>query len=79
MTFVKVYRKYTVVIPKKIRKALGIKAGDTIEVRQEGEKIVLLPMKRSEEAVEKTHGVVKWEKTIEEGIEEGYRKTGEEI
>lgn len=78
MVFVKVYEKHTVVIPKKIREALGIRAGDTIEVRREGNKVVLFPVKKSEKSVEKTHGIVKWEKAIDEGIEAGYKKMGRE-
>ncbi len=76
MTFVKVYEKYTLVIPKKIREAFGIKSGDIIEIKQEGDKIVLMPFKKSEVAVEKTHGIVKWKKGVEKGSEAGYRKMG---
>ncbi|MFQ5976168.1 MAG: AbrB/MazE/SpoVT family DNA-binding domain-containing protein [Candidatus Hydrothermarchaeales archaeon] len=78
MTFVKVYDKHTVVIPKKIREALGIKPGDIIEMKQEAHRIVLLPIKKSEKAVEETHGIIRWEKTIEEGIEAGYKRLGKE-
>jgi AbrB family looped-hinge helix DNA binding protein len=41
MMYVKVTRKGQVTIPRAIRKALGIKEGDILTVREEGGKVIL--------------------------------------
>jgi len=43
MPLVQVREKAQITIPSKIRKALGIKEGDYLEVEAEGNKIVLIP------------------------------------
>jgi len=43
MSLVQVREKAQITIPSKIRKALGIKEGDYLEVEVEGNKIVLIP------------------------------------
>ncbi len=42
----KVTRKFQITIPKPIREALGIKVGDEIIIKLEGQKIVLIPKSR---------------------------------
>jgi len=41
MTKVKVTRKYQVTIPEEVRNKIGVRIGDELLVREEGEKIVL--------------------------------------
>ena len=43
MAMVKLSSKHQVVIPKKVRKELGLHAGDQLVVEVEGEKVVLHP------------------------------------
>lgn len=43
MTNVKVSPKFQIVIPKAIRKSLGIKPGQTVRVIQYGDRIELIP------------------------------------
>ena len=43
MAMVKLSSKHQVVIPKKVRKKLGLHAGDQLVVEVEGEKVVLHP------------------------------------
>lgn len=43
MPRVKVTRKYQVTIPAEIRKPLGIRVGDTLEVLGEGGRVILRP------------------------------------
>ncbi|MCW5874269.1 MAG: AbrB/MazE/SpoVT family DNA-binding domain-containing protein [Anaerolineales bacterium] len=43
MTSVKVSPKFQIVIPKAIRKSLGIKPGQTVRVIQYGDRIELIP------------------------------------
>ncbi len=41
---VKVTRRYQVTLPKEVREALGIRGGDLLRVRVEGNRIVLEPL-----------------------------------
>jgi len=43
IAIVKLSSRYQVVIPKKVRKRLGLHAGDQLVVEVEGEKVVLYP------------------------------------
>ncbi len=72
MTVVKVHAKYLVVIPKNVRKALGIKIGETVEFVVEKGKAVLHSRGGSVASVRRVHGILKHRGTIDEGIEEGY-------
>lgn len=78
MTEVKVHDKYLIVIPKTVRKALGIKIGETVEFVIEKGKAVLYPHRGSAASVRRLHGIIKHEGTIDEGIEEGYAAMGAE-
>jgi len=69
---VKVTRNFQVTIPAEIRRALGIREGDLLEVRLEGNKIVIekaeLELPRIRLGVSVTTEEV--ERLIEEGAEE---------
>ena len=43
-----VTKRYQVTIPKEVREALGIKAGDKLVVRIEGGKIIMEPVRASD-------------------------------
>lgn len=45
VTEVVVTRKYQVTIPKEVRERLGIKVGDRLLVRVEGDRVILEPIK----------------------------------
>lgn len=47
MAMVKLSSKHQVVIPKKVRKKLGLHAGDQLVVEVEGEKVLLHPRPRN--------------------------------
>jgi AbrB family looped-hinge helix DNA binding protein len=49
METVKVSPKYQVVIPKKIRKAMGIKPGEKVHVFRYGNRIEYIPVKKVSE------------------------------
>ncbi|MDD1745753.1 MAG: AbrB/MazE/SpoVT family DNA-binding domain-containing protein [Candidatus Methanoperedens sp.] len=68
--------KYLVVIPKDVRKALGIRIGETVEFVIEKGRAVLYPHRGSAASVRRIHGIIKHKGTIDEGIEEGYRAMG---
>ncbi|KAB2945522.1 MAG: AbrB/MazE/SpoVT family DNA-binding domain-containing protein [Candidatus Methanoperedens sp.] len=78
MTEVKVHEKYLVVIPKDVRKALGINIGETVEFVIEKGRAVLYPHRGSTQSVKRVHGIIRHEGTIDEGIEEGYAAMGAE-
>ena len=78
MTEVKVHEKYLVVIPKDVRKALGINIGETVEFVVEKGRAVLYPHRGSASSVKRVHGTIKHKGTIDEGIEEGYSVMGAE-
>lgn len=49
MDTVKISPKYQVVIPKKIRKTMGIKPGEKVQVFQYGDRIEYIPVKKVSE------------------------------
>ena len=53
MPVVKVSRRRQVVIPKALYEELGLKPGDTLEVRVEGDKLVYVPQKPKPEEAER--------------------------
>jgi len=75
----KVHKKYLVVVPKDVRKKLGVEVGDIIEFKMEDDKVVLVPRLRGKaEAVLDSYGSVKFEGEIDRTMERGYRKIGAE-
>ncbi|BDR91870.1 AbrB/MazE/SpoVT family DNA-binding domain-containing protein [Vulcanisaeta souniana] len=69
----KVTRNYQITIPASIRKRLGLRVGDTLIVRLEGERIILEPKRRSITEIRIRLGKkIDWryvEETIREEIE----------
>jgi len=72
MSVTKVTRNYQITIPAEIRKALGIREGELLEVRIEGDRIVLQRFKRRRKRLKlgKNMTPEEIEKSIEEGMSE---------
>lgn len=62
----RVDRKGRLVIPKKVREELGIKEGGYVELRKEGEKIVLKPVKSVADKYFGVFNVKKWPEDLDE-------------
>jgi len=72
MSITKVTRNYQITIPAEIRKALGIKEGELLEVQIEGDRIVLQKLRRGRKRLKLGRNVTPEE--IEESIEGGIRE-----
>ena len=72
MSITKVTRNYQITIPAEIRKALGIREGELLEVRIEGDRIVLQRFKRRRKRLKLGKNMTPEE--IEESIGEGMRE-----
>ncbi len=72
MSVTKVTRNYQITIPAEIRKALGIKEGELLEVSLEGDKIVIQRLKKRRKRLKLGRNVTPEEidKSIEEGMKE---------
>ncbi|NJE10171.1 AbrB/MazE/SpoVT family DNA-binding domain-containing protein [Thermococcus sp. MAR1] len=72
MRVTKVTRNYQITIPAEIRKALGIREGELLEVHLEGDRIVLkrLERKRKRLKIGRKLPPEDIEKAIEEGMKE---------
>ncbi|EEB74134.1 AbrB/MazE/SpoVT family DNA-binding domain-containing protein [Thermococcus sp. AM4] len=72
MSITKVTRNYQITIPAEIRKALGIREGELLEVNIEGDRIVLRRFKRERKRLKLGRNVTpeEIEKSIEEGMME---------
>ncbi len=75
MTYVKISSKYQITIPKDVREALGLEAGDRLYVGCEGGKLVLRPLPKVRNPTEKLYGSVKSEKDAVEAVRE-FKKAG---
>jgi len=79
MVMAKVHKKYLVVVPKDVRKKLGIEVGDIVEFKIEDDKVILVPRLTGKvEEVLESYGSVKFEGEINRAMERGYRKIGAE-
>jgi len=59
-TIVKITRKYQITIPKEIREKFNLRIGDLIEIKVEGERIILKPIvKRKKDPIEELLNLVK--------------------
>ena len=72
MSVTKVTRNYQITIPAEIRKALGIKEGELLEVWIDGDRIVIQRLRRKRKRLKLGRNVTPEE--IEESIEEGMQK-----
>jgi len=72
MAVTKVTRNYQVTIPAEIRKALGIQEGELLEVKLEGDRIVLQRLRKKRKTLKlgKSMSVEEIEKSIREGMKE---------
>ncbi|WP_297506053.1 AbrB/MazE/SpoVT family DNA-binding domain-containing protein [Thermococcus sp.] len=72
MSVTKVTRNYQITIPAEIRKALGIKEGEILEVSLEGDKIVIQRLRKQRKRLKLGRNITpeEIEKSIEEGMEE---------
>jgi len=72
MSITKVTRNYQITIPAEIRKALGIREGELLEVNIEGDRIVLRRFRRERKRLKLSRNVTpeEIEKSIEEGMME---------
>ncbi|WP_290597226.1 MULTISPECIES: AbrB/MazE/SpoVT family DNA-binding domain-containing protein [unclassified Archaeoglobus] len=75
MLVTKVTRNYQITLPAKIRKMLGIKEGDLLEVRVEGDKIIVERLKKERKTLKLGRDISpeEIEKSIEEGMIECMR------
>lgn len=72
MGVTKVTRNYQITIPAEIRKALGIRVGELLEVHLEGDRIVLKRLERKRKRLRLGRKLPPEE--IEEAIEEGMKE-----
>lgn len=72
MPVTKVTRNYQITLPAEIRKALGIKEGELLDVELEGDRIVIRRLKKERPTLKLGKPITpeEIEKTIEEGMEE---------
>ncbi|AAL80697.1 AbrB family transcriptional regulator [Pyrococcus furiosus DSM 3638] len=72
MPITKVTRNYQITIPAEIRKALGIKEGELLEVRLENGKIIIERLKKERKTLKlgKKLTLEEIEKAIEEGMKQ---------
>ncbi|WP_258084526.1 AbrB/MazE/SpoVT family DNA-binding domain-containing protein [Thermococcus thermotolerans] len=75
MGVTKVTRNYQITIPAEIRKALGIKEGELLEVHLEGDRIVLKRLERKRKRLRLRRKLTP--KDIEKAIEEGMKECAE--
>ncbi len=72
MPITKVTRNYQITLPAEIRKALGIREGELLEVELQGENIVIKRFKRERPTLKLGESITpeEIERAIEEGMEE---------
>jgi len=75
MNYVKVSSKYQITIPKDVREALGLEAGDKLYVGREDGKLVLRPLPKVKNPTKKLYGSVRGDKDAVEAIRE-FREAG---
>lgn len=64
----KVSSKHQITLPKAIREALGLKAGDRLYVSREGDRIILQALPRVERPTEAIYGSVKGDQDAVEAV-----------
>jgi len=75
MSYAKISSKYQITIPKDVREALGLEAGDKLYVGREGGKLVLRPLPKVKDPTEKLYGSVRDDRDAVEAVRE-FREAG---
>jgi len=75
MTYAKVSSKYQITIPKDVREALGLEAGDRLYIGLEGSKVVLRALRKVENPTKRLYGSVRSSKDAVEAVRK-FRKAG---
>lgn len=75
MTYVKVSSKYQITIPKDVREALSLEAGDRLYMGLEGGKVVLRALPKVENPTKALYGSVRSDKDAVEAIRD-FRRMG---
>jgi AbrB family looped-hinge helix DNA binding protein len=75
MPYLKLSSKHQITIPKDVREALSLEAGDRLYIGCEGGKLVLHPLPKVRNPTEKLYGSIKSEKDAVETVRE-FRKAG---
>ncbi len=73
--YVKLSSKYQITIPRDVREALGLEAGDRLYIGREGGKLVLRPLPKVKNPTEKLYGSVRGGEDAVEAVRE-FRKAG---
>ena len=68
MSYVKISSKYQITIPKSLREALSLRAGDRLYIIREGDKIILRAFRRVENPTKVLYGSVKSDKDAVEAV-----------
>lgn len=75
MGYVKVSSKHQITLPKAVREALGIGAGDRLSIAVEGDKVVLRPLPKVSRPTDALYGSVESEKDAVEAVR-AFREAG---
>lgn len=76
MSKVKVSSKYQITLPKDVREALGIGAGDELHILMEGDKIALKSLPKTKQPTRFLYGSVKSKKDAVEAVREFRSSSG---
>ncbi len=71
----KITRNYQITIPAEFRETLGIKEGDTVDILLEGDRLVIMPLKRERITFKagRKFTIEELEKEVEKAFEEATR------
>lgn len=75
MSKVKVSSKYQITLPKDVREAMGISAGDELQILREGDRIALRSLPKIKNPTEVLYGSVKSKKDAVKAVRE-FRSSG---
>ena len=76
MSKVKVSSKYQITLPKNVREAMGISAGDELQVLREGDRIALRSIPKIKQPTEVLYGRVKTKKDAVKAVRD-FRSSSE--
>lgn len=75
MSKVKVSSKYQITLPKDVREAMGISAGDELQVLREGDRVALRSIPKIKQPTEVLYGSVKSKKDAVRAVRQ-FRSSG---